>query len=262
MTPSLRTPVRISLSVWKALFLRESLSRLFSARAAWFWLLAEPVFHVTYLMVLFGVIRVHSVGGVDTALWIMFGLLSFFMFRRTGTQMMHAIRANRALFAYRQIKPVDSVLVRGVLEGFLMIIVIGLMLAGTALLGYSVMPADPLAVLSAFFSLWLVGMGFGLVVSAIAELVPELERIIKLIMMPMYFISGVIFPIAAVPQPYRDWLLLNPVAHGLEAVRLGFASYYHAVPELSVDYLYRFALVSLFLGLALHRRFALRLATQ
>jgi capsular polysaccharide transport system permease protein len=38
---SARTSLAITLSVWKALFLRESLSCLFSARAAWFWLLAE-----------------------------------------------------------------------------------------------------------------------------------------------------------------------------------------------------------------------------
>ena len=136
------------------------------------------------------------------------------------------------------------------------------LLAGAALLGHSVLPADPLAVIEAFFGLWLIGMGFGLVTSVASELVPELGRLIKLIMMPLYMLSGVIFPLSSVPLPYRDWLLLNPVAHGLEAVRLGFAPYYHAVPGLSISYIYAFALVSVFLGLALHRRFALRLVTQ
>ncbi|MEP6588756.1 MAG: ABC transporter permease, partial [Polaromonas sp.] len=131
-----------------------------------------------------------------------------------------------------------------------------------ALFGHSVIPADPLAVLEAFFGLWLVGLGFGLMTSVAVEMVPELGRVIKLIMMPLYMISGVMFPISIVPQPYRDWLLFNPVAHGLEAVRLGFAPHYHAVPELSIAYIYGFALVSIFLGLALHRRFALSLATQ
>jgi capsular polysaccharide transport system permease protein len=257
-----RTPLSITLSVWKALFLREALSRLFSGRATWFWLLAEPVFHVAYLMVIFAVIRVNAVGGIDTALWIMVGLLAFFMFNRTGTQVMNGISANQALFAYRQVKPIDTVLVRGVLEGFLMTIIAAVLLAGSALLGHSVIPADPLAVFVAFLGLWLVGVGFGLMTSVATELVPELGRTIKLMTMPLYMISGVIFPIAMVPQPYRDWLLLNPVAHGLEAARLGFVPNYHAVPELSVAYLWGFAVVGVFLGLALHRRFALRLVTQ
>lgn len=260
--PSARSSLTVTLSVWKALFLRESLSRLFAARGAWFWLVAEPVFHVAYLMVIFTVIRVRTIGGIDTGIWIMIGLLAFFMFRRTGTQVMNAVTANQALFAYRQVKPADTVLVRGVLEAVLMTVISFVLLLGAAFFGFGVVPADPLAVMEAFFGLWLVGMGFGLTTSVATELVPELGRVLKLAMMPLYLLSGVLFPISAVPLPYRDWLLLNPVAHGLEAARLGFAPYYHAVPGLSLGYLYGFALVSVFLGLALHRRFALRLATQ
>lgn len=257
-----RTPLSITLSVWKALFLREALARLFGHRAAWFWLLIEPAFHVAYLMVIFSIMRLRSIGGIDTTVWLMIGLLAFFMFRHTATQVMNAVSANKALFAYRQVKPVDTVLVRAALEGLLMTCVTALFLFGAGLYGLNVIPADPLAVFEAFFAMWLMGMGFGLVASVASELVPELGRIVNLIMMPLYMISGVMFPLAIVPQPYRDWLLLNPLAHGLEAARLGFAPHYHAVPELSLAYLYACALVTIFLGLALHRRFAIRLATQ
>ncbi len=261
VTPG-RTSAQVIASVYRALFLREALTRISSSRAAWFWLLAEPVFHVTYMLVIFTVIRVRTVGGIDTVVWLIVGMLAFFMFRRTATQVTKAISANQALFTYRQVKPVDTVLVRGGLEGFLMVLVAGILLTGAALFGHSVVPADPLAVLEAFLGLWLVGMGFGLVASVAGELVPELGRVIDFVMMPLYLISGVIVPLSAVPQPYREWLMLNPVAHGLEAARLGFAPYYHAVPELSMAYLYGFALACIFLGLALHRRFALRLVTQ
>lgn len=84
-----RSPLVITLSVWKALLLREALSRLFSGRAVWFWLVAEPVFHVSYMLVIFTVIRVSKVGGIDTAVWLMVGFLAFFMFRNTGTQVMN-----------------------------------------------------------------------------------------------------------------------------------------------------------------------------
>ncbi|MDB5750658.1 MAG: transporter [Ramlibacter sp.] len=257
-----RTPFAITLAVWKALFLREALGRMFSSRGAWFWLFAEPAFHVAYLMVLFGVIRVSTVGGIEKVVWILVGLLAFFAFRRTADQVINALSANRALYTYRQVKPADTVLVRGFLEAFLLAITAAIVLAGAALIGYDVVPTDPLSVLEAFFGLWLVGLGVGLIVSVVADMVPELGRIFRLMMMPMYLLSGVMFPISVVPQPYRDWLLLNPVAHGLEAARLGFASNYHAVPGLSIPYLYGFALVSMFIGLLLHRRFASRLVSQ
>lgn len=257
-----RPSLLITLSVWRALFLREALARLFSGRATWFWLVAEPVFSVAIMLFIFTVILVRTVGGIDTMLWLMVGMLGFFMFRRTGTQAQNAISANRTLFTYRQVLPVDTALVRAALEALLMVAVAGVLLIGAALLGHSVVPANPLAVLEAFLGLWLAGLGFGLVTSVVIELVPELGKVLKLVMAPLMILSGVMIPISAVPQPYQGWLMLNPVAHGLEAARLGFAPYYHAVPELSVAYLYAFALVCIFFGLALYRRFATKLVTQ
>ena len=258
----MRSPLSITLSVWRALLLREALARLFSSRAAWFWLLAEPIFHVLFLVFVFAVVRIRMIGGIDTTIWVMVGLLAFFLFRRTGTQVMNAVDANRALFTYRQVKPIDTALVRAVLEAWLMVVITALLLAIAGLLGHIPFPDDPLMVIGSLCGLWLFGLGFGLIMSVAGELVPELDRVVKLAMTPLYFLSGVIFPISAVPQPYRDILLMNPITHGLEATRLGFSGYYHAVPELSISYLYGSALCSIFMGLVLYRRFGLRLVTQ
>ena len=257
-----RSPVDVTISVWKALILREAVLRLTRERTAWLWLLIEPVMHIVFLMFIFTVIRVRIVGGIDTAVWIMVGLLAFFMFRRPAQQGMSAVGANQALFTYRQVKPVDTVLVRVSLEGFLMVIVTVIVLLGAHLYGFAVIPADPLAVLEVLFALWLVALGFGLISSVAREMVPELGRFIGMTLRPLYFLSGVVFPLERIPRPYREWLMLNPVAHGLEATRLAFAPYYKAVPETNVSYMFGFALVAIFFGLALHRRFAIRLVTE
>ena len=89
----------------------EALTRLFSGRATWFWLFTEPLFRAIFLAFVFSAVRVRNIGGVDVVLWVMVGLLAFFTFRRTAQQSTNGIGANRALFAYRQIKPVDTVLV-------------------------------------------------------------------------------------------------------------------------------------------------------
>ncbi len=257
-----RSSLTITLAVWKALFLREALSRAFSGRAAWFWLLFEPVLTVVVMIMVFTLIRMRVIGGMDIGIWLMLGMLGFFLFQRTSAQVMNAISANQALFTYRQVKPIDTLLVRGGLEGILMIFIGSILLAGMAILGYSVMPADPLLIFNASFGLWCVGLGFGLITSVVNELLPELGKVIHYIMRPMMMISGVVLPLSALPPLLREWLMLNPVAHGLEAIRLGFSPYYHAVPELSISYIYIFALVSVFFGLALHRRFSESLVTQ
>ncbi|WP_454007271.1 ABC transporter permease [Alcaligenes sp. Marseille-Q7550] len=257
-----RSPLAVTLAVWRAIFLREALDRLFDMRAAWFWLLMEPVLHIGFITFLFTVIRMRTVGGIDVTVWIIVGMLAFFMFRRTAIQVMYAVDSNKPLFAYRQVKPFDTSIVRGGLEAFLMVMVALVILTVAAFLGHDVLPDDPLQVLAAMFGLWLFGVGYGLVASVLMALVRETEHILKILMLPLYLISGVIMPISAVPQPYRDLLLINPLVHGLELVRQGFATYYHMVPGVSMGYLYMWGIVSFFLGLVLYRRFALQLVMK
>ena len=56
--------------------------------------------------------------------------------------------------------------------------------------------------------------------------------------------------------------VIHYTLHGIDAVRLGFAPYYHEVPGLSVSYLYLCALSLLLLGLSLQIAFAKRMVTQ
>ncbi|MDH4865644.1 ABC transporter permease [Alcaligenes nematophilus] len=262
MTEQVRSPMAVTWSVWRALFLREALDRLFDMRAAWFWLLMEPVLHIGFMTFVFTVIRMRTVGGIDVMIWIVVGMLAFFTFRRTAMQVMHAVASNKPLFAYRQVQPFDAAIVRGVLEAFLMVLVSILILITVALLGHDVVPDEPLQVLAAMCGLWFFGVGYGLVASVLMALVRETEHILKILMMPLYLMSGVIMPISAVPQPYRDMLLLNPLVHGLELVRQGFSTFYHVVPGISMSYLYLWGVASLFLGLVLFRRFALQLVMK
>lgn len=260
MIAQARSPAKITYTTWKALFLRAAVNSLSTGRAAWFWLIAEPIAHIVILMLVFTVLRVRTIGGIDTAVWIMAGFLAFFMFRRTAMQAMTVLSGGKSLFAFPQIRPVDTVLVSAGLEGFLMVLITIVLLAGAWLYGLAVVPVDPLAVIEAMFGLWLLGMGYGLVNSVALELAPPIGSFLSFLLRPLYFLSGVIFPVTLIPYPYRDWILLNPLVHGLEAARLGFAPYYHVTPELSISYLYGWALVTVFFGLALHVHYADRLA--
>lgn len=250
------------MSVWKALLLREALSRLFASRGAWFWLIAEPVAHMAILGFIYSGIRQHTIGGIDTLIWLVLGLQGFFLFRRTANQMMGAVDSNRALFSYRQVVPIDTVLMRGLLEMILMVMVIAVILLGLLMLGHDIIPYDPMRLLAALFGLWLLGAAIGLIVSAGTEVAPEFRQIVTMFMLPLYFMSGVMFPIASMPEPYRDWLLYNPVVHGLDVAREGFAPYYHSAPGVSLSYLYDVAIVGVFIGLLLHRRFANLMVTR
>ena len=257
-----RAPLAVTFAVWRAIFLREALDRLFDMRFAWFWLLLEPVLHIAFITFVMTIISVRTIGNADAMVWIIVGMLTFFLFRRTAVQVTHAVVSNRPFFSYRQVKPFDPAIARAVLEAVLMTIMAGIILLTAALLGRAILPADTLLVMQAVFGLWLFAVGYGLVASVLMALVPEMEHILNIAMMPLYIISGVIWPLALIPPPYRDWLMISPIAHGIELVRMGFFPLYHTAPGVSISYLFAWGVVSIFVGLALYRRFAMQLVMQ
>jgi capsular polysaccharide transport system permease protein len=255
-----RTSLEVTLSVWKALFLREAVTRLSAGRAAWAWLLLQPLVHVGLIMLFYSTIRKKTIPGADAGIFIAIGVLGFFMFRKAADRSSGAISANKALFAYRQVHPVDAVLVRCMLEGALQAFVACILLVVAVAVGLDALPHNPLAALFAFFLLWLLGTGLGLILSAGGAMIPEIDRIAKIISMPMYLMSGVLYSIHILPPMLRDILLINPIVHGLEYMRAAFFKGYYLLPSIDIFYLAEWALLTLFLGLALHVRFARRLA--
>lgn len=258
-----RTSWQVSVAVWSALFLREASARLFAGRAAWVWLFVEPIIHATFLLLLFSTVRDRSVEGVDQyAPFLILGILGFNVFKYPAQRCLAAVDSSRALFGYRQVKPVDTVLVRGFLEGSIQAAVTIVLLIGMDLAGYSMMPHDPLLLTVTFLLLWVLGTGFGMVLSTGTLLAPEFGRFAAMIFMPLYFASGIFFRPEIAPPAIREWLLLNPLLHGVELLRAAMFPRYHMVPEISFAYVAEWALALTFLGLALQVRYARRLAAQ
>ncbi|EIC22575.1 ABC transporter permease [Thiorhodovibrio frisius] len=260
----MRSPWQVTWSVWHALFMREVLARTTQDRMGGLWMLGEPIMMVAFMVSLRTFIgRTREIIGAEFIPWLIIGLTGFFMVRNAIQRGMSAIQANQALFAYRQIKPVDPLLVRHAMEGMLQTIVL-LILAGVAVLAgiNDALPDDVLGVFFLWLSLWLLGLGCALVVSVVVRLVPDLERLVKLSMLPLLILSGVIFPLQRFPPAILDYLLYNPIAHGLELLRARYFDGYHMLAGVSLEYLWRWIIISLALGLALHARFERRLKAK
>jgi len=186
---------------------------------------------------------------------IVLGVLGFFLFRNVMTRSMDAIGQNETLFTYRQVKPVDTVLVRAAIEGFTECVIFLCILTGAGMLGFPVYPADPLAAIEALAVLWLMGLGLGLTQSVSGTLVPEIAHVTRMLINPLYFLSAVMYPAVVLPQAMQEVLLLNPLVHAIESLRLAFVPAYQIPQGINLGYPAAAAVVLVFLGLALHARF-------
>jgi capsular polysaccharide transport system permease protein len=253
---TLRSPLAVTFSVWKALFLREAAMRLARDPMAWFWTLAEPLGHIAFLTWLFvSGFRQRQVVGADTAVFLMLGILVFFLPRNMLNRSIAVVEASEALYNYRQVKPIDTVIARVGLETLLGCLVFIVAITGGMLFGLHITLADPLGALYAAGALWLAGLGLALVFSVLAALSPQVRRIVQLARGALYLLSAVIYPSSAVPASMRDTLLLNPLVHGVEAFRMAFLPNYKVPSGIDLGYLVQFAVLMIFLGLALHVRF-------
>lgn len=141
-------------------------------RFAWFWLPGRT--RVAYRLHHFvmTVIRVRTVGNADVVVWIIIGMLAFFLFRRTAVQVTHAVDSNRPLFTYRQVKPFDP-LSLGRYSKVLMAIIALSSWALPRCLVIKLFLSTPCWLCKRFSTRWLFGIGYGLVASVLMALVPK-----------------------------------------------------------------------------------------
>lgn len=258
-----RSPYKVTLHVWHALFMREASGRITGDRLGWSWLFLEPLAHIGIMVALRQLMgRIRFIPGAEFIPWLVVGIMGFLLFRNAMNRSMNAISSNLGLFAYRQVHPIDTVFVRAILEGILKSAVFALLVCIASLLGIQVIPADAITAAGIWFSIWLLGFGFGLIFSVVVTMVQELAKFIALLTFPLYFLSGVIIPVQLKPLAIQKYLLYNPVLHGLESLRLAFFDTYRTINGIDINYLLYWALSTVLLGLMLHIRFKARLQAQ
>lgn len=255
-----RSNTQITLDTWEALAIRESLSRLFGSRLGWFWLLFEPLAFIGIMVAIRSYMNIsHGVAGAPIEAWLALGLVAFFMFRDSALRATGAITSNRALFTYRYLKPVDTVLIRVLVEGVVRTVVLAIILGIFSLTGFQLTPQDGLEFLAIWVAIWLMGLGAGLFFSSLGVLVPEVDRLVKILGLPLLLLSGVLFPIHYLPLDIQSVLLMNPVVHAVESLRIAFFDNYWAPVGIDISNAILFALITLFFGLGMHIKYEMEL---
>jgi capsular polysaccharide transport system permease protein len=248
-----RSPLQIKKSVIFALVLREARSRIGESRMGAVWMLLEPICHLLILSVLFSLIRGRTVAGLDFPVFVLVGLAPFLLFRNTALRLMDSPKENRSLFAYKQIKPLDTFLARALVEFCTSATVYAILVFGFAWYGFDMSVMSPIQwVLTILLGL-LFSFGLGMLLSLIVHAIPGSKLFIRMMFFPLYFISGVLMPASYLPHAMLPLLLLNPFLHLLELIRAEIFPYYVPVDGVSLKYVIASTLVLLFVSLGTYR---------
>jgi capsular polysaccharide transport system permease protein len=235
-----------------ALFLRELKTRFGKHRLGYVWAFLEPAVHMLVLFGVLGLLARHVMPDISFPVFLVCGLVPYFMFSNISLRSLTAIEANLGLLSYRPVHPVDTLIARALLETMLSASVFVLLVAVLWLAGEAVTLADIPALFAVWGLLTVFSMGVGLVFMVIGHEFPVSEKFIPLLMRPLYFGSAIMYSPANLPPEFRAWVTWNPLAHAVELLRHVVVPTY-PVEHVSLGYLAVCALVVCFAGVAVYK---------
>ena len=106
-------------NVVSALVYRELKTRISLVKFGLFGVLLQPLGTFIIFLLIFGFIRRRGVGGLDISfvpIFLISGIILYTLFVEIIIRSLNSIEANKALFFYRQVKPIDTILARVYVE--------------------------------------------------------------------------------------------------------------------------------------------------
>lgn len=236
-----------------ALFLREIKTRFGKYQLGYAWAVIEPASTVLVMLLVFTALGSHGMPGISLGLFLINGVVVNSLFVEVTNRSIKAMEANSALFNYRPIRPVDTVISRTILELIVHLAVYAVLVGVIACFGEVVHVHDLPLLLAVFLLMAIFSFGVGILYMLITDLYSDADKVLPLISRPLFFISGVFFSIQVVPREFHFLLIWNPIFHAIELARESGSPDYH-VPEASLAYLALCALSVVTISLMFYRR--------
>tara|TARA_B100001250_G_scaffold30870_1_gene25338 strand:+ start:1570 stop:2370 length:801 start_codon:yes stop_codon:yes gene_type:complete len=255
-----RTSWQITLDTLYALLFRELKTRFGAKRTGYFWAIAEPALQTLLMTVLFSFIGRNTLTGVPVMIFMLTGFVPFGLFGKMLKSVSTAVSANKGLLGYRQVSPIDPVVIRVMIELVTTLLVYVVLLFLMAWLGVEILswmqldviPDNPLGVLAALLLLAAFSSGLGLIVTVGSAYWEDLDKIVSIATRPMILLSAVFYAMSMVPPQYWYLLSWNPVLHAIELGRDSFFVTYNT-PVGSWVYLGSMAAGAQLIGLMLYQ---------
>ena len=245
----------IQINVIRALYYRELLTRVNKTKFGIIGLYFDPLANILVLVSLFGIRRgFNPILELDLVMFFSTGILIYTVFRSISIRSVNSFQANQALFTYKRVKPIDTIISRTIVEMLSLGIVFGVIIIGYSLIKDQWFLVNLPIILYSFLCISLISFGLGLILMIASFRFPIMQTTFPVIIRPLYFISGIFFSLQNLPQWLKPFLSWNPILQAIELSRKGFSEKYFLDPLISASYLFMCVLVTLTLSLFIYQK--------
>jgi len=247
----MKKQLNIEYNVIRALFFRELQTR-FNTKMAYFWTLFDSMSLIIVFSLLKSMFANTSITNVDFTVFLTIGFLGFFLWRNIVKKSMTAFEANQALFIYQRVRPYHTLITRLVVETIVFLSLVVIFFTLGWYFGFNTYIDNYLYLVVGFMWLILFGYSIGIMSAMIAQIFPIYAKIFNAMLIPMIFISGIMYTVDSLPNHLKPIILLNPLTHFMEFLH---GAYFANLTFYYVDFTYMFywTFIPLVIGLFIYR---------
>lgn len=252
---------RIQRRVVGALMVRELVTRFGRENIGFLWVMVEPLLFAVLVGVLWRFVKGPEEHGVSVIAFVATGYLPLTLFRNSAMRSVRIFSVNSSLMYHRQIKVLDFVFVRFLIE------VIGTMMAYLFIailliaIGEFPIPADMGTFLAGWFLYSLFTFSLCLVLAPMSETSEVLEKMMPVTTYVMIPFSGTFNMTSWLAPEAQNAMYFSPFVHGMEMMRHGiFGQRVDAQWDATVPIVA--SLVLMLIGLSMCRRVRRKLIVE
>ena len=244
---------RLQLRVIAGLVLREISHRTAQSKLGALSAIIEPVAQIAMLGVVLTVFN-HGKPPLGNELFFFYatGVMPFYLFIHVIDHNMNVFSDNRNLLQVPIINRLDLVISHALAELVIDGATTALVFGGFYLTGHGERSDNVAGAVAAFASVWLLAFGLALNLAVLNNLNRFTQRAWTTVQRVLYFLSGIFFLAAGMPDWVRDMLVWNPLLLCIEWFREGFFPQY-APPWLHRGYVLGVSGALVVTGLMLER---------
>lgn len=177
------------------------------------WWVVDPILSMLVFYVVFGLMfnSMGGGGGLDYVAFLLIGLVVWNWYNHSLSHAGHTIINGRDLMNQVHVPKLVFPIVTLLTDLTKFLVVLVLLLLFLWLLGHApglTWLALPLVLLTQL----LLCVALAFVLAAVVPAMPDLKLLADNLLMLQFFLSGVFFAASAIPEPYRFWFYINPMA--------------------------------------------------
>lgn len=212
---------RIQVRVIHALMIRELVTRFGRENIGFLWVMVEPLLFAGLVAIVWRFMKGPEEHGVSIVAFIVSGYIPITLFRHGMSRCVSIFVANGSLMYHRQIKILDFIFVRFIIE--LLGGMMGYVFIASILIyfGEFPVPADIGLLIGGWMIYALFTLSICFIVAPLSEMSEVLEKFIPVITYIMVPFSGLFTMASWLTPSTREYLLWSPFVNAMEMMRKG-----------------------------------------